>query len=268
MNLPKQARFITPKPIKPHCPLFVFLPGMDGTGELLRTQLDGLETEFDVRCLSIPPDDLTDWPDLTAQVATLIRAEQRSHAGRPVYLCGESFGGCLALQIAVRYPDCFDRLILVNPASSYNRQPWIRLSAGVAPLLPLPFYQLSTLGLLPLLAALERIDHHDRHALLEAMQSVTQASSVWRLSLLRDFHLTEAQLRRVTQPALIIAGAADRLLPSLEEAHRLALVLPHSQVTVLPHSGHACLLEKDVNLYDLLKGASFIGDRTASLSYS
>lgn len=254
----KQARFLTPKPIKPHYPLFIFLPGMDGTGELLRTQVDGLEANFDIRCLSIPPDDLTDWPGLVSQVVALIEAEQRSHPRRPVYLCGESFGGCLALKVAVSCPDCFDRLVLINPASSYNQQPWMRWSADITPWLPSPLYRLSALGLLPLLAALHRISPRDRQELLKAMRSVTQRSSIWRLSLLNDFDVDEAQLQRIQQPVFIIAGAADRLLPSQAEAERLVSQLPDARMTVLPYSGHACLLEMEVNLYQILQQEAFL----------
>jgi len=50
---------------QPEYPLFVFLPGMDGTGQLLRSQTAGLEVAFDVRCLAIPRDDLTSWDVLT-----------------------------------------------------------------------------------------------------------------------------------------------------------------------------------------------------------
>jgi hypothetical protein len=51
--------FLAPKRLQPQYPLFVFLPGMDGTGQLLRSQTAGLEVAFDVRCLAIPPDDFT-----------------------------------------------------------------------------------------------------------------------------------------------------------------------------------------------------------------
>uniref|UniRef100_A0ACD5GWX7 Uncharacterized protein n=1 Tax=Desertifilum tharense IPPAS B-1220 TaxID=1781255 RepID=A0ACD5GWX7_9CYAN len=46
---------LAPSQIQPHLPLFIFLPGMDGTGQLLRSQTSSLEQAFDVRCLAIPP---------------------------------------------------------------------------------------------------------------------------------------------------------------------------------------------------------------------
>ncbi len=66
-------RFLTFKGSKPTSPLFIFLPGMDGTGQLLRPQLAGLRTAFDIRCLSIPSEDLTDWDGLVEQTANFSR---------------------------------------------------------------------------------------------------------------------------------------------------------------------------------------------------
>ena len=51
---------------------------------------------------------------------------------RPVYLLGESFGGVLALAVATERPELVDRVILVNPATSFPRSVWPVLG----PLLP------------------------------------------------------------------------------------------------------------------------------------
>lgn len=51
---------------------------------------------------------------------------------RPVYMLGESFGGVLALAVAHERPELVDRLILVNPATSFPRSIWPTLG----PLLP------------------------------------------------------------------------------------------------------------------------------------
>lgn len=80
--------FLTPKRLQPQYPLFVFLPAMDGTGQLLRSQTAGLEVAFDVRCLAIPLDDLTNWDELSKQVVDLIQAElekKSSPVGLPVW---------------------------------------------------------------------------------------------------------------------------------------------------------------------------------------
>ena len=250
--------FLTPRRLQPEYPLFVFLPGMDGTGQLLRAQTAGLEAGFDVRCLAIPPDDLTSWEVLVERVVVLIQEELAQSAQRPVYLCGESFGGCLAMKVALKSPQLFDRIILVNPASSFNRRPWISWGSQITRWLPEPLYQASSVVLMPLLAHIDRIATKDRQAFFEAVQSVPQKTSIWRLSLLHDFHIPDDDLHRLTQPILLIASAADRLLPSLSEAQYLAQQFPNARLVQLACSGHACLLEANVNLYKIMKDHGFL----------
>ncbi len=117
--------FLAPTQVQPERPLFVYLPGMDGTGKLLRSQTTGLEVGFDVRCLAIPRKDLTSWDVLSDSVLDLIYAELEKNSQRAIYICGESFGGCLAMKVAVKAPKLFERIILINPASSFQLLPWL-----------------------------------------------------------------------------------------------------------------------------------------------
>jgi pimeloyl-ACP methyl ester carboxylesterase len=90
------------------------------------------------------------------------------------------------------------------------------------------------------------------------MRTVPPQTVLWRISLLREFHVDDVELRHLTQPVLVIAGANDRLLPSLDEARRLVNIFPNSKMVVLPNSGHACLLETDTNLYEIMKANNFL----------
>jgi pimeloyl-ACP methyl ester carboxylesterase len=260
--------FLTPKRIRPEHPLFVYLPGMDGTGQLLRSQTAGLEVGFDVRCLALPRKDLTTWDVLTKNVLNLLHAELEKNSQRAVYLCGESFGGCLAMKVAIQAPQLFKRIILINPASAFHLRPWLNSASQLTSLVPEPLYDIGALGLLPFLASLPRISRSDRHELLKTMRSVPAETVLWRLSLLREFNVDEEQFRRLTQPVLLIAGASDRLLPSVTEVKRIANILPNSQVMVLPESGHACLLEKDIYLYEILKSQNFLESKSKTVKSS
>jgi pimeloyl-ACP methyl ester carboxylesterase len=261
----KSLRLVACTPALPSRPLFVFLPGMDGSGALLQPQVTGLSTGFDIRCLSIPPDDLKGWDELSERVAALIRMEQQRHPGRTTTVCGESFGGCLALRLITRFPKLCDQLILVNPASSAQRQPWIGACSSLTQLLPTPIYHISTVSLCNLLIASHRVSRSTRHQLLAAMQAVKPQTAAWRLDLLRQFRLEDLSLDRVHQPVLILASKADRLLPSQREAKRLARFLPNSTIVQLPHSGHACLLEDQLNLAAILKSQDLCPDLLPSM---
>ncbi|MGF1936078.1 MAG: alpha/beta fold hydrolase [Nostoc sp. ChiQUE02] len=250
--------FLTPKRVQPEYPLLVYLPGMDGTGQLLRSQTAGLEAGFDVRCLALPRKDLNTWDVLTKSVLDLIHAELEKSSQRPVYLCGESFGACLAMEVAIQAPHLFKRIILINPASAFRLRPWLTWASQLTYLVPSELYDVGALGLLPFLASLPRISRSDRHELLKTMRSVPPETVLWRLSLLREFEVDEEQLSRLTQPVLLIAGGSDRLLPSVTEVKRIANILSNTKIVVLPNCGHACLLEEDINLYEILKDNDFL----------
>jgi pimeloyl-ACP methyl ester carboxylesterase len=251
-------RLIPPQQRNAQVPLFIYLPGMDGTGELFAHQLGNLGKVLEVYCLTIPNDDLNDWEALTEQVVALVEAEVGEKNGRQVYLLGESFGGCLAIKTLLKAPHLFDRLILSNPASAFKRQLLLFWGSYLVQPQIDPIHQWSCANFVPFLAAIDRISPRDHQLLLQAMQSVTQKSSIWRLSMLRNFDVSDDEFRSIHQPTLLIASGRDRLLPSFSEAERLARLLPHPKVQVLPQSGHACLLETQVDLLEILKSSGFL----------
>ncbi len=259
------VQFVTPKSAKTDKPLFVFLPGMDGTGTLLRPQIDRLAPWFDLRCVAISPQDTTGWEPLARQVGSLVSAEVEESADqrlgrrrRSVYLCGESFGGCLAMQVLTQFPHLFDRVILVNPASSFRRLPWMHFGSMLTQQLPAVAYRYSALGLAPFLMDPFRVARRDRQALEAAMGSVPAKTAAWRMGLLSQFEVERLPLERMTHPVLLIAGESDRLLPSKREAQSLQTRFPNAQLMLLPNSGHACLLEKETNLQKILREHGFL----------
>jgi pimeloyl-ACP methyl ester carboxylesterase len=259
------VRLLMPSKVQPHKPLFIFLPGMDGTGTLLRPQVKQLSLWFDLRCLAIAPDDLSDWEPLARQVGALIAAEvgeatqtRIQPKRRLVYLCGESFGGCLAMQVLTLLPHLFTRVVLINPASSFRRLPWMLWGPAITRQLPALAYRYSALGLVPFLINPFRVAQGDRAALEAAMGSVPAATVAWRMSMLSLFEVERLPLERMTHPVLLIAGERDRLLPSAREVTSLKARFPNAQLVLLPNSGHACLLEEDTNLQQILAEHDFI----------
>jgi pimeloyl-ACP methyl ester carboxylesterase len=242
--------FWQPRPAQPHLPLFIFFPGMDGTGKLLHKQIDGLAQKFDIRCMTIDSNDRTDWAGLVDRSLTLIA--QELVAGQELYLCGESFGACLAMQVAGRSTENVAKLVLINPASSFMRLPWLAWSSALSGLLPDALYPASAKILVNFLIATDRVAATERQSLIDAMLSVQPQAAAWRLDLLRRFQVHSIVPDIIDIPVLLIAGELDRLLPSLMEVKILQRLLPKSKTTLLPSSGHACLLEKDIHLADLL----------------
>ncbi len=59
--------------------------------------------------------------ELVKLVERTIRSENHRSPNRPIYLVGESFGGCLALAVAACNPDVDLVLILANPGNIINK---------------------------------------------------------------------------------------------------------------------------------------------------
>uniref|UniRef100_A0A0D9V0W5 Serine aminopeptidase S33 domain-containing protein n=1 Tax=Leersia perrieri TaxID=77586 RepID=A0A0D9V0W5_9ORYZ len=93
-------------------PLLLFLPGIDGVGMELIMQHKSLGRVFEVRCLHIPVNDRTPYEGLLQILEESVKREHDLSPNRPIYIIGDSFGGCLALSLAARNPEINLVLIL------------------------------------------------------------------------------------------------------------------------------------------------------------
>jgi pimeloyl-ACP methyl ester carboxylesterase len=243
---------------QPTLPLLVLFSGLDSTGKLLYRQTHLLHSSFDVRCLTIPVDDVSPWTQLTQWAVERVQMAQQENPERSVFLCGESFGACLALKLAVAAPHLCDRLILVNSASAFSQQRWLVWGTELNQWVPAPFYRFSSVVAVSLLSRLERLTTSDRRLFLEVLRTIPQATSQWRFRLLHQFHLKDTELRQIQVPTLLIASARDPVLPSVAEAQRLARHIPQANILVVPDSGHCCLIETAFSLLDILKQQEFL----------
>ncbi|KAI8467052.1 MAG: hypothetical protein J3K34DRAFT_472042 [Monoraphidium minutum] len=84
------------------------------------------------------------------------------------------------------------------------------------------------------------------------------AAANFRANMLRDGNVPDADLARMRVPTLVVCSARDRMLPSLAEGARLARAIPGSRRVILPNSGHAALLERGIDLADILRDARML----------
>jgi 4,5:9,10-diseco-3-hydroxy-5,9,17-trioxoandrosta-1(10),2-diene-4-oate hydrolase len=73
-----------------------------------------------------------------------------------------------------------------------------------------------------------------------------------------DWQITEAALPRTRQPALVVWGAQDSVLP-VAQAARFARLMPDARVHVLDGCGHALTLDCPDQVATLM--GDFLGDR-------
>ncbi|XP_051137681.1 phytyl ester synthase 1, chloroplastic isoform X3 [Andrographis paniculata] len=273
-------RWFTPVACGPHLkgsPVLLFLPGMDGLGLGLVLQHRPLGKVFDVRCMHIPVHDRTPFEGLVDWVEETVRAEHASTPNKPIYLVGDSFGGCLALAVAARNQHIDLVLILANPATSIE-------SSQLHPIFPLfdvlpsefhiifPYLLSSIMGdpvkmasvninkTLPPGPFLEQLAN-SLTALLPRLSVladiIPKETMVWKLKLIKHAAAyANSRLHAVKAEVLLLASGKDNMLPSQEEARRLFKKIQNIQVRYFKDSGHTLLLEDGFNLLSVIKGVS------------
>ncbi|KAL5701396.1 hypothetical protein ACHQM5_026739 [Ranunculus cassubicifolius] len=261
------------RPIK-GSPVLLFLPGIDGLGMGLCLHHKTLGRVFEVRCLHIPVHDRTPFGDLVVFVENTVRLEHVVYPDKPIYLVGDSFGGCLALAVAARNPSIDLVLILINPATSIGK-------SQLQPLLPilevLPDelnvavpYLLSFLSGDPIRMAMVAIDKglslverleqlSDRiRALLPCLSILLdilpKETLLWKLKLLKSgAAYANSRLHAVKAEVLVLSSGKDNILPSNDEAQRLSNLIPNCVVRYFDDSGHTLLLEEGMHLLGVIK---------------
>ena len=182
-------------------------------------------------------------PVSVARQAADCRALLRHLGVARAHVVGHSYGGAIALQLALDTPDVVHSLALLEPAlmvgasaEGYRRS----LTQGAeryrdvgAAVVVDEFLQARWPGYR---AVLDRV-------LPEAFAQAVADAGTWfehEMPGLLDWRFGEAEAQRIGRPALsVLGGESDALSPRFGEAHRLLLAwLPQAEAFVLPGTTH------------------------------
>src|SRR5262245_14546677 len=220
---------------------------MDGTGELFYKQAPALARSYRVLTFRLRELGRFTYDDLTEDVAAVIRNAGESRAT----VVGESFGGTIAMQFAIRFPEMVERLVVVNSFPRFRPRWKIEIAAAFAPIIPPQFILLLRLGANFLGLMLDGVGAEDRRRFFQVVRGVKSEGHARRLRLIAELDI-ENRLSEIRAPTLFIAGTKDYLIKSVREARTMAARAPDADVKIIDGAGHACLLGNKVILADLL----------------
>ena len=165
-----------------------------------------------------------------------------------VDLLGFSLGGCVAQQIAAEHPWLVRKLILVGTAPRGGEEHLLAVlqeafsqTDAPDPRLPLFFTKSSasrSAGLAFLKRAKVRKDDRDT----DNGSAVTDPQAKALITWCATPDPGHAMLRAIRQPALVVSGSHDTMLPA-DNAYVMFKALSNAQLVLYPDSGHGALFQ-------------------------
>jgi pimeloyl-ACP methyl ester carboxylesterase len=196
-------------------------------------------------------------------------------------LLAESFGGAVALQAAIDFPDRVIALALVNTFAHYRRRMSLALSRTFLRATPSWAVVAGRRVFAPLILFGGR---RERAAIQEflgtqkpkrtgrASKGSKDATAViWgldegyhsRMRMIQGLDLRR-ELGQVCQPVTLFASGRDRIVDSVRQAIEMAQVLPNAEVVTLERRGHVVLPIADIDWpahFDRLIARAGLGGR-------
>lgn len=178
---------------------------------------------------------------------------------RVTALAGNSWSGGWALAYAQRYPERVSRLVLLAPSGLAQPDPlsWELLK------LPLVGRALTNIVLRSRSSTQAQFEslavHKDRFpaglatAMWAAATLPDNVRAVYELEARLDWSYTQQRLPRTRQPALIVWGRQDTVLP-VRQAAVFAALMPHADVHVLDGCGHLLTVDCPYQVSALMAG--------------
>lgn len=173
----------------------------------------------------------------------------------PCHFVGLSTGGFVGMRLAIRSPELFRSLTLMDTSAQRERPARRAKNEGLR-------VALAALGTRPLLGAamrtmfsrsfLENPERRDEVALWRSRIAANDPKALRRFGkaiFARD-DVTD-QLRSMPVPTLVMVGREDSALP-VGDSETMARLIPDARLAVVPDAGHLCTIEQPEAVEDVL----------------
>ncbi|GAA1560109.1 alpha/beta fold hydrolase [Kribbella lupini] len=209
--------------------------GMSNFGGNLPAFQDYRNIVIDLPGWGDSPRPATDQP-LIFHAAELVSRAMTVLGIERAHLVGNSYGGAVAMRVAMEYPDRVDRLVLMAPGGVLpaDAPPW---PVGLEHLFA---YMAAEKPSREAMAEFVRLMVFDESLATEALIDERYASSLRshpEMQIPPNFGDLTPDLARIAAPTLLVWGREDQTVP-VTWAPRILEGIPNAELRVLPHCRH------------------------------
>ncbi len=209
---------------------------------------------------------LTEPYDHSIQVEAVLAV--LDHAGyQQADLAGISYGGQVALQVALAAPDRIRRLVVAN-CGAYTPLQLAEIGHGwnnvAGDGLAYYYATIPSIYSSQFYTAKSEWMKKRRETLIPIFENPAFYEPMVRLTDSSEFYDIRARLSEIPAPTLVI-GAEDDILTPLHEQRALAKGLPHADLVVLPNCGHATMYEQPALYTALILGHTALDQRVFAI---
>jgi len=221
----------------------VLVPGLAGGWKLVAPLARRLAKDHEVILFGLRGDDGivgAPRPASVDEYATDL-AEMIGHLGleRPTVM-GVSFGGAVALKLAVERPNLVGSLIVQGAEATFHSGLGARIAKGVLERFPLPMDNRFVNQFFNLLHGAKPESEALADFVVERCWETDQSVMAGRLQALESFDVSEA-LWRIDAPTLVLAGTKDVVVPPARQ-EALAKAIAGSRFHAIEGAGHIAFL--------------------------
>lgn len=256
-------------------PLY-FLPGIDGNGKSILSQVPELEKQgvYNTKAFVYPSNNFQSLKSLVTDIADMI---YRDADGQPVSIVGESMGGALAIIVAIENARRqvskdspitldIDLILAINPATSFQRSEFrtlwetllsIGFNDDLYRLLLPPLLMPALIDFSSLMNSFEPESLARLRRMLFSLNHVAgilpQQAVAHRVKLLAQINPSNEELASLTGPhgpknVAVIASVNDAILPSYSEVYRFRKHVKGIHYAIVPYGGHVLMFDKRFSL--------------------
>jgi len=222
-------------------PPLVYVPGIDGSGELLLGTRPKLESHFRLvrfcyRASGPAPEGGDTYASLAASI---IEGFDEAGIDRALVLA-ESFGGAVAVRLALDFPERVAALAIVNSFVHYEGKKSLAFTGAVLSVMPSFGYQIIRHLFAPALMLAPRRDAQATRDFRRAPLFGLDDGYLRRMKMIATVDFRD-ELPNLSQPVQLFASTHDRIVDSIPSSEAMAAKIPDVKLTILEKAGHVVL---------------------------